>query len=333
MPAKSTITSSELGTLWMTYQQKTLTLHMLAYLIATAKDDDAKAIMENLYEKIKPYIHKIETIFQNENAVVPIGFTEVDVNKSAPALYENGMDILWLRLMKEISMGMHTLHLSMSTRDDIILLYQELTALTQEVYASCTQYLLKKGFLATPPYVSMPNSVEFVKSKSYMSGFNLIGDKRSLNTVEIAHLYHSIGSNITGMQLIISFAQTAKDPEIKKYFVKGKELAQSIITAFSSFFIESNLPIPVSSGGSMTTSTEPPYSDKFMMYVVSLLCSFSLGSNALGTAFSLRNDISAKVMISAKDVFEYAHEGAKLMVKNGWMEEPPQAEDRNKLSK
>jgi hypothetical protein len=333
MPAKPTITSSELGTLWMTYQQKTLILRMLEYLIAKAQDEEAKVIMEDLYGRTKPYVQKIASIFQEEGAIVPLGFTEIDVNTDAEALYDNAMDIHWLRLMKEISMGMHTLHLSMSTREDIILLYKELSALTMQVYNTCTQYLLKKGLLARPPYVSMPKAVEFVKRKSYMSGFNPFGDKRSLNTVEIAHIYHSIESNITGMQLIMSFAQSARNSEIKAYFNRGKELAQSFITEFSNILLENNLQTPVSSGGSVTRSTEPAFSDKLMMYCVSLLCSFSLGSNALGTAFSLRNDISAKVMISAKDVFEYAHEGAKLLVKNGWMEEPPQAEDRNQLLK
>jgi hypothetical protein len=67
-----------------------------------------------------------------------------------------------------------------------------------------------------------------------------------------------------------------------------------------------------------------PFSDKLMLYCTSLFCSFSLGSNSLGTAFSLRNDLPVKMTIFTKDVFDYAHKGAKIMVKNGWMEEPPQ---------
>ncbi|MGM0904498.1 MAG: DUF3231 family protein [Bacillota bacterium] len=41
-------------------------------------------------------------------------------------------------------------------------------------------------------------------------------------------------------------------------------------------------------------------------------------------AFSLRNDLPAKLSIFMKDIFEYAHEGAKIMINNGWMEEPLQ---------
>jgi hypothetical protein len=58
-----------------------------------------------------------------------------------------------------------------------------------------------------------------------------------------------------------------------------------------------------------------------------------MGSNSLGTAFSLRNDLPAKMTIFMKDTFEYAHKGAKIMIKNGWMEEPPQMEERKQIIK
>jgi nitrogen fixation protein len=34
-----------------------------------------------------------------------------------------------------------------------------------------------------------------------------------------------------------------------------------------------------------------------------------------------------------KKVFNYAKEGGEIMIKNGWMEEPPQVEDRRQLTK
>ncbi len=46
-------------------------------------------------------------------------------------------------------MGMHTLHASMSYREDIVMMYKELTAITQETSNDCTQYLINKGLL--PP--------------------------------------------------------------------------------------------------------------------------------------------------------------------------------------
>ncbi|WP_426452031.1 DUF3231 family protein [Paenibacillus sp. S-38] len=335
MPEKPGITSSELGALWITYQQKTMVSRMLEYFIEKADDEKATKIMTDLYNEIGPYVKKITEVFQSEGAVIPVGFTSQDVNKEVPKLYDNGFDIMFVRLMKEISMALHTLNITMSYREDIVMLFKELTSITQGVYNSCTQYLNEKGMTARPPYVSMPKSVEFVKDTSYLGGLaiNPFSEKRTLNTVEVAHLYHAIETNITGMQMITGFAQCANDPEVKKFFLKGAELAKSIIKELQETLLQSGIQTPGPSGGNATRSTVSPFSDKMMMYCTSLFCSFSIGGNSVGTAFSLRNDLPAKIVIIMKDIFQYAHEGAKIMIRNGWMEEPPQMEQRKQLIK
>ncbi|WP_096155656.1 DUF3231 family protein [Bacillus sp. FJAT-45066] len=335
MPEKSAITSSELGVLWLTYQEKTMILRMLEYFIEQADDEKAKTIMNNLYGEIAPYVGTIIEIFQNEGAVIPVGFIAEDVNKEVPKLYDNGFDIMFVRLLKQISTGLHALNMTMTYREDIILMVNELAAITQKYYNLCTQYLLEKGLLVKSPHVSMPKSVEFVKDKHYLTGHSVspFSEKRSLNTVEVAHLHHSIESNITGLQMIIGFAQCANEKEVKTFFNEGAELAKSMIKEFSEVLLENGTQVPQTAGGNATRSTIPPFSDKLMMYCTSLFCSFSMGSGSLGTALSLRNDLPPKLAIFMKDVFEYAHKGAKIMIKNGWMEEPPQTEERNHLLK
>ncbi|MBT2690184.1 DUF3231 family protein [Bacillus sp. ISL-47] len=331
MPESPAITSNELGTLWMTYQQKTMLLRMLDYFIEKADDEKAKNIMTGLCEEVNPYVQKIVQIFKDEGAAIPVGFTEQDVIPDAPKLYSNGFDIMFVRLMNSISMGLHTLHLSMSYREDIILLYKDLTAHTQDYSRQCTQYLLEKGLLSRAPYVTMPKKAEFVKDTSYLKGTSPFGQKRTMNTVEVSQLHYSIDANATGMQLITGFAQCAQEKEVRKYFSEGAELAKSIIKEFSEMMLEDGIQTPLGAGGNATRSTAAPFSDKLMMYCTSLFCSFSLGKNAIGTAFSLRNDIPTKAGIFSKDIFEYAHRGAKIMIQNGWMEEPPQMEERRNL--
>jgi hypothetical protein len=335
MPEKPAITSSELGALWLTYQEKTMILRMLEYFIEKADDEKSKGIITNLYGEIDPYVGKITETLQNEGAVIPVGFTSQDVNKGVPKLYDNGFDIMFIRLLKEISMGLHSLNITMAYREDIVMIFKELTAITQKYYNLCTQYLLEKGMLARPPYVSMPNSVEFVKDTSYLGGLaiNPFSEKRTLNTVEVAHLHHAIESNITGMQMITGFAQCANKGEVKNFFNEGAEIAKSIVKELSETLLQSDIQIPEPSGGNATRSTVAPFSDKLMLYCTSLFCSFSMGGNSLGTAFSLRNDLPAKMTIFMKDIFEYSHKGAKIMIRNGWMEEPPQMEERKQIIK
>ncbi|WP_223701780.1 DUF3231 family protein [Sutcliffiella deserti] len=335
MERPSAITSSELGVLWLTYQEKTMILRILEYFIEKADDETAKGIMTDLYGEINNYVGIITEIFQNEGAVIPVGYTAQDVNKDVPKLYDNGFDIMFVRLLKEISIGLHSLNITMCYREDIVMHLKKLTAITQKYYIICTQYLLEKGLLVKPPHVSMPTSVEFVKDNSYLGGLpiNPFSEKRTLNTVEVAQIHHAVEANILGIQMITGFAQCANEEKVKKYFNDGAELAKGFVKELTEVLIQSSIPTPQSAGGNATRSTIAPFSDKLMLYCTSLFCSFSLGSGSLGTAFSLRNDIPAKMTIFMKDIFEYAHKGAKIMIQNGWMEEPPQMEERKKIIK
>ncbi len=317
----------------MTFQQKTMILRILEYFIEQADDDEAKEIMKDTHEKAAGYVDDIKRIFREEGAVIPIGYTEEDVHPGVPKLYDNGFDIMFLRLLKEISMGMHTLHLNLSFRKDIVMLYKELTGFTQSVYDQCVDYLQKHALLPASPPVTMPKKVEFAESPRYMKGFNVFSSKRTLNTIEVGYIHFSIESNSIGMRMITGFSQVANEPEVRKYFQKGKDLAKKIIDDYSEQLLNSDIQPQLPSGGNVTTSKTAPFSDKLMMYCTSLFCSFALGNNAIGTAFSMRSDLPFTLMGTAKDILTYSHEGGKLMAKNGWMEEPPQMEDRNNLVK
>ena len=333
MTRDKAISSSELATLWMTYQQKTMIQRILEHFIEAADDDTAKEILQDTHAHVLSYVDRITGILESEGAVIPIGFTEKDVNKGVPKLFDNHFDIMFLRLLKEISMGLHTLHLSMSHRKDLILLYKDMSVFTQGVYDKCVDYLQERDVLPSPPSVTMPQAIVFADGPSYMSGFNLFSEKRALNTVEVSFLYLAIESNIFGMQLMTGFAQVANEPEVKKYFAKGKELSKKIVSDFTGVLIQSDIQPPSTWGAKATDSTVSPFSDKLMMYCTSLFCNFGLGSHAVGTAFSLRSDLPLKLVDKSKDILTYGQDGGKLMAKNGWLEQPPSMEDRNKLIK
>ena len=125
----------------------------------------------------------------------------------------------------------------------------------------------------------------------------------------------------------------AKESEVKKYFIEGKELAKKTITTLGSIFLKSDIQPTSTWAGKVTDSVQPPFSDKLMMYVNSLISTTALGFTALGTSFSMRNDLPIKLALISRDTFSYAKKGAKIMIAHRWMEEPPQMEDRNQLTK
>lgn len=287
--------------------------------------------MQHAHNKIVGFVNDIVKIFKEADEAIPVGYTEEDVNVGAPKLYDQHFDILMLRLLSEIGMGLHTLHLNLAYRQDIRNFFKRLTEFTQDTYETCMDYLDNNKVVLRSPAMSPEKIVEFAKSKEYLSGLNPFNSKRTLNSVEAGHIYFAIESNSLGRDMITGFAQVANEPEVAKYCEKGKNLAQNIIESLSNILNESDIQAPITWGGLVTDSKIAPFSDKLMMYCVSLFCSFGLGSNAIGTAFSLRTDLPVKFINITKDVLMYAQNGAKLMAEHGWLEEPPQMANRSNV--
>ncbi|MBM7656488.1 DUF3231 family protein [Neobacillus cucumis] len=327
------ISAPEIGTLWTTYIEKNLIMRMLEYFIEKADDQEAKNIMGGLWQELNFYVLQMEEIFKKQGMATPIGFRKEDVNLQAPKLYDNGFDVMFLRILKEVSMGMYTINMNMSYNDKVMHIYEGLTSVTQKVYKLATLYLLEKGILSLPPKVTMPITNEFIESKNYLSGLNPFNQKRPLNDIELGILHHGVETNNIGLQLITGFAQCAQHKDVKQYFVKGMELCRKQIKIFSEILLESHVQFSATSGSTVTPSTVAPFSDKLMMHCVYFLNGFSIVGNSFGTFFSLRNDISMKATLIAKDIYLYGREGIEIKIKHGWFEEPPQMEDRSGIIK
>ncbi|KKI92900.1 hypothetical protein WQ54_06895 [Bacillus sp. SA1-12] len=327
------ISASEVGTLWLTYEEKTLIMRMLEYFIEKTDDQQAKNILGGLWQELNFFVLQIEQLFEDQGIVKPVGFTSEDVNLEAPKLYDNGFDIMFVRILKEVSMGMYTINMNMAYNDKVMQIFEGLTTVTQKIYKLATLYLLERGILTLPPKVTMPKTTEFIKSKAYMKGFKFVGDKRALNDIELGFLHHGIETNNIGMQLITGFAQCAEHKEVKQYFQKGKELAKKQIKIMEDILLESDVQFSATSGSTVTTSTIAPFSDRLMMHCIYLLNGFGIVGSSFGTFFCLRNDISLKLTLLAKDIYFYGQDGVKIKIKHGWFEEPPQMEDRSEIIK
>jgi len=331
--AKIQITSTEIGRLWMTYQIKTAMLAIFKQFRDSTIDKEAKSILNSCVIEDQKVISEIKKIFNSQNAVVPDGFDDRDTFKDAPPLFDDIFNIMFLRQIMKMNLGFSSLYLVTSYMKEVQELFVLNHTIAKNFYVLTTDYLLKKGVLAKPPYVTMPNRVEFIEGKKYVSGFKVFANKRALNTIEMGYIYESIEDNILGMQLTTGFAQVAHESEVREYFINGKELSKKIISNLTSVFLQSDMQPPSTWAGKATTSIQPPFSDKLMMFVAGVISNFAIGNNSLGTSFSMRSDLPLIFAEISKDLFFHSKNGGKLMIRHMWMEEPPQMEDRNQLTK
>jgi len=330
--AKMQLTSTELGRLWMSYQIKSALIEIFKKFRDSTIDAEAKSILDSSVIGNQKIISEITKIFNSQNVIIPMAFTDKDIYQDAPPLFDDIFNIMFLHQMTKLNLVFSSLYLATSYMKEVRELFKLIHATSENYHDLATDYLLEKGVLAKPPYVTMPNKIEFIEDKEYLTG-KMFSDKRALNTVEIGYIYDSIQDNISGMQLTTGFAQVAHESEVKRFFIEGKELSKKIITNLTDVFLQSDIQPPSTWAGKATDSILPVFSDKLMMYIVNLISGFATGNNSFGSSFSMRSDLPLVFTEISKDLFNHSKKGGILMIKHMWMEEPPQMEDRNQLTK
>ncbi|MDD4170329.1 MAG: DUF3231 family protein [Desulfotomaculaceae bacterium] len=145
--------------------------------------------------------------------------------------------------------------------------------------------------------------------------------------------YLTVLINHIGRVLLTGFAQVAKLEKVRDYMLEGTKIADGIIEDLTSMLREDGIPAPLPWDAGVTDSTVAPFSDKLMMDHVLTLNASGGGAYGVSLAASPRHDISAKYAQIKANVGMYTEKGLKIMMENGWMEEPPQVFTGTKIDK
>jgi hypothetical protein len=328
---KLRLTAAEMSSLWTQYINDTLAVCVSSYFLETATDEEVRPIIKGTLDVAKKNVSFLQELFKNEEFPVPHGFTEKDVNLRGPKLFSDPFMLMYLRRMSIIVMEGSSTAIGLVTRPDVADFHKGVLDRAVELQGKTRDLLLKQGMYVKSPYISVPDQVDFVEKQNFLTGF--FGKRRSVTSVEITHLFLNTQTNVIGKALITGFAQTAQKEDVKKFLIKGIDLSQKYIETFSQYLIKENLPSPMTWDESVLDTTDQVFSDKLMMYHVSAMIAAGIVNFAMALAASSRRDLGAKYASFIPEITMYAEEGAKIMIKHGWMEEPPQADDREQLIK
>lgn len=133
--------------------------------------------------------------------------------------------------------------------------------------------------------------------------------------------------------MMMGFAQVATSPEVKDFMKRGKAVSSKHVKLFNDTLINEDLPAPMILDANVIDATTSPFSDKLMMFHTSALIAISIKNYAAAVGTSQRRDISLMYARLLPEIGLYAEAGVKIMIDNQWMEEPPQADDRNVFAK
>lgn len=329
---KILLTSSEIASLWTAYMNDCMSIQIISYMLNTVEDSEIRAIIEIGHRISGEHLAFIKELFNQENIPVPNGFSSSDVNLNAPKLFTDTFMISYLNHMSKAGMLGYSGFLSMSARRDIRQFYKKALNRTSDLYDESSEVLLKKGLFIRSPYIDYPKQKDFVDSKKYLSGLNPFTNKRPLNAVELSHLFMNIQTNLIGVKLSVSFAQTSPRKEVQKLMLQGKDISAKHVKIFSDVLLDNNTQPPASSDVSVTNSTAEVFSDKLIIFHQGLLTASGTGNYATAAAASQRSDLVLNYERLSLEIAQYAKDIAYLMIQNEWLEQPPGTMDVVKLA-
>ena len=323
MNTKIELTASEIAGLWTAYVNDSAALRVLQYFLNNADDDQVKEVLQYALDLSQKHIKKISEYFNEEEIAIPQAFTESDSNLNAPRLYTDVFYLFYLRNMGILGTTAYSLAFSTCARSDIRDYFTGCLGSSAELSNKASDILLSKGLFVRAPSVEVPKRVSFIKKEDFLD--DMLGKKRPLLTVEIAHIYGNTLTNLVGRALLMGFGQVTDSKEIKNYMFRGMDIAGKHIEIFSSILSQENIPVPSTSNAFVTDSTISPFTDKLMMFHVNSLNAAGIGNYSAGMVGSLRKDLPANYLRLSAEVGQYVEDGTKIMINNGWLEQPPQA--------
>src|SRR5689334_899848 len=113
------LTSSEIGNLWVTYMNDSMTSRVMEYFNAIMEDQETRPILEKAYTYTKRRLQMLKEIFTKEQMPIPVGFKEHDVNLNAPRLYSDTYILHYVNAFSMMGIGVFGRCLGMSARADI----------------------------------------------------------------------------------------------------------------------------------------------------------------------------------------------------------------------
>lgn len=324
-----TLTSPEISGLWTTYIQNSAVECILKHFLSYLQDSEIKKIVSEALKLSQSQSEQINHIFVKEQIPTPLGFSDKDVDLSAPPLYTDLYALSFVYRLGQINLyNFGTIATKVARNDVAAFFFSSLESVTN-LYNKSLKVMLAKGIYDRPPKITCHKKAEYIQEQSFLGKW--FGKQRALSSLELGEIFFVIEKNYIGLLLLFGLIQVMKDKEIKQFLIRGKELSEKQINIFNTILREENLleinPVTME----VTNSTISPFSDKLIMYLITATTSASIPLLAYAMSVSMRKDLVAHYSRIIAEIMLYGEDGMTIMINRGWMEQPPLAFDRKAL--
>ena len=328
--ARAKLTSAEVANLWTQYMNDSLAVRFTEHSLSRAQDPSVRSILEFAQGLSLAHLEKIRAFLSADGYEIPIGFTEADlINPEAPALFSDDFLLAYFHVMSLLGLTSYAGALSTSSRSDQRAYFTACNEETMELFNRVLDAMVQKGLYVKPPILNASQPVRFVERQGYLAGW--FGKERPLNAIEISSVFFNMVKIQVKIVLESAFSQVTGSKEIRDYLQRGVALCKEQFQSLGARLTENDLPLPRKWESEVTDSTTPPFSDKLMLFHVSTLISASAAFYGAALSVSQRRDLAMQYLKLIGEIGLFAEDGINILIKHGWLEEPPHAIDRDAL--
>lgn len=317
------LTSAEISATWQSYLNISVVVCLMTHFIETCEDPEILEVLKETERYARKHTVTFEELFRAEGIAVPLGFKpENHVNQDAPKLFSDLFFIQSALQMAKFGLTSHTASLTLSSREDMRILYKGYVDDVNHLYNNIVSLMQKKGVFIPAPYMNYPTNYPVIEKEKFMRGW--LGRRRSLLGIEVTNLIENAHHNEIGRDICTGFSQVAKEKEIREFILRGKKMSTQMLGSIIELLEESNVPVSFLWDKGVTDSTIAPFSDQLMMYATGMLSNIGIAAYALGISSSMRRDIGAMYSDFIGRTAAYGEDGMEMMIEKKWLEEPPQ---------
>jgi hypothetical protein len=281
---------SEITGVWNNYMYDSMSVCVLRYFLNNAADDETRGAIQYALNLSNEHISVLTDIFKQEKLPLPDGFSDKDVDMSAPPLFTDAFYLLYISYMSRIGLQDYSLTLNHIARSDIRKYFSSCIAECVDLYNMLTDLRLSKGIFIRAPRVEVSKTVQYIMEGALASGFN----------------------------------QVCTTKEVVDFMSRAREMSAKLVKKFSLLLADEGIPIPCASDSFVTDSTVSPFSEKLMMFHGLALANTAVINYGMALARSVRGDLSTYYVRLLAETMNLIKDGSNIMIANGWMEQPPQ---------
>lgn len=113
------LNSAEQGKLWATYMGNSMAICVLKHMLHHVDDQEIKKVLEDALNVSEQFVKQIKDILTRDNYLIPIGFTEDDVDVQAPRLFEDEFYLHYLKYASKAGLSVYGIALPLMVRPDV----------------------------------------------------------------------------------------------------------------------------------------------------------------------------------------------------------------------